>query len=313
LTEPNLAELWSDCKDEIDEAETPTEMKEACEPVLMGIAELLARDEDMLAKSWADQLKAKTGFNKSEIMKTAKSLVSEVEVEVDEADGAPFDAVLENNLNRVVIYRSTDAHTDTGYHWYLGDDTKFVTQNGEHWSFQPMREAYHGATGDLPGKPVRTENEEWRQFIADLMKEAGEVRESVGPRTEATEKLGNYISQRDGYPELHRAINKSAIWTPGAEFDTDGAQLSTPDFAGVPNDAIKTICEAEAITPRALQAELDARELLHTHASPEYPGEPGLPDTVRVWKVSTDLAEPKNVEPPIGDDESEDGDTEVSE
>lgn len=297
--EGDIAELWAENKEQIDQAETPSEMKEACEPLLRAIARLIARDETMLANSWADQLKGKTGFNKSEIMDTAESLVSEVNIEVDDATNAPFDAVLEEKLSRVVIYRSTDAHTDTGYHWYLNDGIKFVTQNGEHWSFGNMREAYHGATGDLPGKPTRTDNEEWRQFVARLMDDTGEVRETVGPRTEAVEKLGNYISQRDGYPELSRAINKSAIWTPGAEFDTDGNQTDAPDYAGVPNDAIKTICEAESITPRALQAELDARELLHTHASQEYPDKPELPDTVRVWKIETELAEPKNIEPPI--------------
>ena len=303
----DLAELWQTCVDDLKDASDVSEEREAVEPVLRGIARKLAHGDEMEAEAWADQLTGKTAFTKTRILETAQALVSEVEKDStpDNINETPLDTVLEENLDRVVVYRSSDAHTDTDYHWYLGDDTRFVTSNGEHWAPNHMRDAVLDSTGDFPKQPVRSEQESWRRFVADLIQERGDVNEVAGPRTIATEKLANHISQRDGYPELEDALRTSGVWTPETEFDDGEPDMSSFAYVGVPNDAISSICDAQEITSRALQAELKARELLHASAETVRPKADDLPEYVRVWKLSPELATPRHIEPAVDEEPDE--------
>jgi len=148
---------------------------------------------------------------------------------------------------------------------------------------------------------MKTGNEEWKQFIAALLDERGRTKKSIGPRTETMEKLGENISSHTAYPELHRALDRGGVWQPE---EADG------EWVGVPSKPIKEICDHGEITTRALQVELDARDLLESHARTEHISDDDiLKENVRVWRIKDELAEPKQREPPMEDSagESEEG------
>jgi len=295
---------WQKQLDDIEDAENPNQMAKAVEPVVEAIAEEALDIEeaeinfDGTLDSWLRQLADKSGFTKTKLSEKAEELAHEKARETDEFDKPPFDMLLDDSLEVVTVYRSTDAHTDTVYQWLI-DGEVVSTSGGEQMNWNQMREIYFDETGQLPAKPMKTGNEEWKQFIAALLDERGRTKKSIGPRTETMEKLGEHISSHTAYPELHRALDRGGVWQPE---EADG------EWVGVPSKPIKEICDHGEITTRALQVELDARDQLVAHARDEHvSSEKIMRERVRVWRISTELATPKQREPPMTEEESGSG------
>lgn len=295
---------WQKQLDDIEDAENPNQMAKAVEPVIEAIAEeALDIDEaeinfDGTLDSWLSQLADKSGFTKTKLSEKAEELAHEKARETDEFDKPPFDMLLDDSLEVVTVYRSTDAHTDTVYQWLI-DGEVVSTSGGEQMNWNQMREIYFDETGELPAKPMKKANEEWKQFIAGLLDERARVKESIGPRTETAEKLAEHIASHTAYPELYRALDRGGVWQP---------KEAVGEWVGVPSKPIKEICDHGEITTRALQVELDARDQLEAHARSEYVNNDEiLRESVRVWRISDELAEPKQREPPLDSGESGEG------
>lgn len=173
-----LGELWQENVDAIRDADTPDATVDAAEPIIEGIAKKMMDDDTLAVESWSDQLAGKTGLTKTAIKDAADSMARDMESELvsdgdKTADETPLDTLLKERLEKVTIYRSSDSNTDTDYHWEIEGGIEFVTTNGEHWSFEHMRDAYLDSAGELPKPPHLRESEEWKRFVADLMQEYG--------------------------------------------------------------------------------------------------------------------------------------------
>lgn len=292
---------WQEHKEKLTEADNPEQTAEAVEPILEAIAAEALNIEDAEVEfdstldGWLKQLAEKSGFTKTKLREKARELAMDHAKDTEEFDEPPFDLLLESELEVVTVYRSTDAHTDTVYQWVIDGET-VTTSGGEQMSWNQMREIYFDETGDLPAKPMKKENEEWKRLIADLLDERGRVKKNVGPRSQTVETLGEHIATHTAYPELYRALDRGGVWQP---------EEAVGEWVGVPTKPVKEICDQGEITTRALQVELDARDQLVAHARDEHVNsEKIMRERVRVWRISTGLATPKQREPPMAEEAS---------
>lgn len=175
-----------------------------------------------------------------------------------DADRRPFDEVLENDLDEVVIVRTTDAKQSTLYRWQFNGtsvETQATSEGRTHFSWSDFRDEYFDAVGEDPGKPTpeRRGGEEWREYVVALVEDRSREVTTRGPRSDAVDGLKNFIRRSKAYGDIEDMVERDGLRLVD-ESDDGPAEL------WVPNKEIKRICdEYELGTVRELQLELDAR------------------------------------------------------
>ncbi len=205
----------------------------------------------------------------------------------------PFDDVVEDDLQRVVIQKTTDSHHKRSYRWYFSGKnyTAVVeTQTSKddkhsHYDWTNFRDDYFDARDGavLPAEPVdeRSGGEEWKQFLAEIIRERREVQEMKGSRTIAIEQLQRQIRQTKAYKGLSDALQRDGL-------GVDDWPESNIDEVWVANSTIKRLCDENEITTRALQSELSSRDLTSTQIN----GVSHNAEEATWWRLKREISEP---------------------
>jgi len=188
-----------------------------------------------------------------------------------EQSGIPFDELIEERLQEIVVIKSTDHRQGAMFRWHFSDGVQLETETTEegtrlHRAWQQFKELYFearvaGGEGERISDPTqeRRDSDQWREFINDLILDHATTVEHVGPRTEAVRQLRDHIERHAAYSDMQTVRNRAGVGIePAAETVADldgGARIR------VPTQDIKRICDQVGITTRALQVELDARGL----------------------------------------------------
>lgn len=217
-----------------------------------------------------------------------KNLIQEAVEQKKGVHEKAFDEVLRENLDEVVVVRTTDAKQDTLYRWHLKECKIETTSSGEtrtHFSWNDFRELYFDASGNNAGKPKKEyrDSDSWRDFVTALIDERGKEVETRGPRTAAAERLQDEIRNSTGYSDIDHMIERDGVyievptrdipewwgnlheveawaWECDKRRQTEVGTENLPiREVRVPNHIIKRVAEGENVGERALQVELDAR------------------------------------------------------
>lgn len=197
-------------------------------------------------------------YNKTDL----KGLLDEALEEEREAnDGRqPLDQLIEEELEEVVIVKTSDARQSTLYRWHFKGGVMFETQSTKdgrtHFSWPEFRNEYFDAAHRDPAKPVqeRRSGNDWRRFIVNIMDERAREVETRGPRTTAIDSLQNFIRRSTAYADIEHMVDFDGICIDDDPEDGDPSEI------WIPNHDIKRICDtSELDSVRALQVELDAR------------------------------------------------------
>jgi hypothetical protein len=234
--------------------------------------------------------------------KSALSELVEDEIAALESDSdgrRPFDEVLEDDLNEVVIVRTTDAKQSTIYRWQFDGGSVETTATAEtrtHFSWSDFRDEYFDVMGEDPAKPIkdRRGGEEWREFIVSLVEERGREVSTRGPRSSAVDGLKNHIRRSKAYADIQDMVERDGI-------RIDDPPEENPTELWIPNASIKRICdEFELNTVRELQLELDARGLTRDRVQGVSESTFVNNDKVTYWVVDASIADPgEYVEDPV--------------
>lgn len=256
-------------------------------------------------------------YTKSALTDLVNDQLDDLQSESD--NRRPFDQILEEDLDEVVIVRTTDAKQSTVYRWHFGSasvETEATSETRTHFSWHDFRDEYFDAMGEDPAKPVkeRRGGEEWREFIVDLVEERGREVETRGPRSAAVDGLQNFIRRSHAYADIADMVERDGI-------RIDAPPDEDPTEIWVPNSAIKRICdEYELGSVRQLQLELDARGLTRDRVNGVSESTFVNNDKVTYWVLDASIAEPGDyVEEPtdpaqqvageVAEDEADEDDT----
>lgn len=196
-------------------------------------------------------------YNKTTLVDLLEEKIEEMNT--GESGRRPFDKVLLENLQEVVIVRTTDAKQSTHYRWQFKGgtiETSSTAEGRSHFSWMSFRDDYFAAVGEDPSKPTKNRRggEEWREFIVGLVDSRGREVQTRGPRSVAVDSLQNFIRRTDAFGELKDVVDRDAVHLDGDPEEGDAEEL------WVPNHHIKRICDdVELGSTRALQIELDSR------------------------------------------------------
>lgn len=195
-------------------------------------------------------------YTKSDLADLIEDAVEEHKQQADSR--RPFDRVIDQDLNEVVIVRTTDAKQSTIYRWQFNGASVETTANSEgrtHFHWNEFRNEYFDAIGEDPAVPQkeRRGGEEWREFIVNIVEDRGREVTTRGPRSSAVDGLQNFIRRSVAYGDIEDMVERDGL-------RLDAAPDDDPDELWVPNADIKRLCdEFELGSVRELQLELDAR------------------------------------------------------
>jgi|GEM_PF-6586170 len=229
-------------------------------------------------------------YTKTALKETLAEAIERIDVE--QSDRRQFDAILNDDLQEVVIVRTTDAKQETKYRWEFTDgsvETHADSEGRAHFSWNVFRNEYFDAIGEDATKPDQDlrDGEAWREFIVEKIEAKGREVTTRGPRTAAVEQLADFISRSRAYNDLGDAVERDALY-----LDADPRE-EEPEELWVLNHDIKRICEDNELgTVRELQIELDARG--HTVDRVAGVSESTTLDgkNVTYWVLSAGFAEP---------------------
>lgn len=213
--------------------------------------EVTAMQEDYAFK----QLAEKSGMTKTAIKQTYQQAVQQVQ----QQRGSPLNNWLEKHVEEVVTLRPTDAHQGTCWEWYLDTDdgvafeTSVNNGNVAHFAHNILTTLIYETTGeivDAPEEGIR-DGDAWKRWIQNFITKNGRVEEVVGPRTQTTEALLDYVQRTPAHTEIDAAAARDDLYV-----DQQDNTLY------VPSRKVQKLCDDNGITPTALQTELDARGLL---------------------------------------------------
>jgi hypothetical protein len=201
------------------------------------------------------RLANKSGMTKTSIKNEYRQAVEQIQNQ----DETPLNQWLEQNIDEVVTLRPTDAHQGTCWEWYLDTEggVAFETsaQNGKitHFAHNTLTALIYETTGEIVDTPEEglRDGIQWKRWIQDFIAKNGRVEETVGPRTQTTEALLDYIQRSPAYTDIDAAAARDALY-----LDQQDAILY------VSSRNVQKMCEDNEITPTALQTELDSRGLL---------------------------------------------------
>jgi hypothetical protein len=222
-----------------------------------------------------------------------------------EQSGTPFDKLIEDRLEEIVVIKNTDHRQGAMFRWHFSDGVQLETETTEegtrlHRAWQQFKELYFEARvaageGERIADPTqeRRDSDQWREFVNDLILDHATTVEHVGPRTEAVRQLRDHIERHAAYTDMDTVRNRAGV---GIDADADTVDdLDANARIHVPTQDIKRICDQVGITTRALQVELDARGLTAD-------GMAGVSDATYCngerfpfWVVTAALAEPATI------------------
>lgn len=203
----------------------------------------------------------------------------------------PFDAVIDEDLDEVVIVRTTDAVQSTLYRWQFNGasvETTATSEGRTHFHWSDFRNEYFDAIGEDPAIPSkeRRGGEEWREFIVDVVEERGREVTTRGPRSNAVDGLQNFIRRSIAYGDIKDMVERD-----GLHLDADPDD--GPEELWIPNNDIKRICdEFELSSVRELQLELDARGYTVDRINGVSESTFVNNNKVTYWVVTPDIADP---------------------
>lgn len=192
-------------------------------------------------------------FTKTEVKRRLRKVVSSYSPPDAKT---PFDEVIDDRLQSVLVTRTTDSTQDTTYQWRF--DTFTIETGPEkntrpHFNWHTFRNEFHDASGDYPAPPhpMYMDMDDWQEYIVSVIDRRGIEDTTTGPRTSAVDSLKNEISHSNGYGTLAAATTRNGVY-----LDDD---LSNATELWIPNSRTNKVCEEKDVTPRALQAELTDR------------------------------------------------------
>jgi len=271
---------------------------EACEAVaeLSKNGDITRAEKNQLADVLADEL---AQYTKTDLKNEFDEYFQR------EQSGTPFDTLIEERLDEVVVVKNTDHRQGAVFRWHFSDGVQLETETSAdgtrlHRAWPEFKELYFEArlaagAGERIADPTheRRDSDQWRAFINDLILDHATTVEHVGPRTEAVRQLRDYISRQPAYVDIRETRNRGGVSVAG---DPDSVgDLDDDSHIRIPTEDIKRICDQVGITTRALQIELDARGVTAD-------GMGGVSDDTYVdgqrvsfWVVTGALAEPGSI------------------
>jgi hypothetical protein len=271
---------------------------EACEAVaeLSKTGDISRAEKNQLADVLADEL---TQYTKTDLKTEFDEYFQR------EQSGTPFDTLIEERLDEVVVVKNTDHRQGAVFRWHFDDGVQLETETSAdgarlHRAWSEFKELYFEARlaagdGERIADPTheRRDSDQWRAFINDLILDHATTVEHVGPRTEAVRQLRDYISRQPAYTDIRETRNRGGVSVGGDPDNVD--DLDGDSHIRVPTEDIKRICDQVGITTRALQIELDARGVTEDAMA-------GVSDDtyidgqrVSFWVVTAALAEPGSI------------------
>jgi hypothetical protein len=217
---------------------------------------------DGLSPSMAKQMVGVAADASNHYTKTAfKDLLGErlEQAKQEDSDRRPFDEIVRQDLEEVLIVRTTDARQSTHYRWeFVGGsvETTANAESREHFHWAQFRDEYFDATGEDAAKPNQglRDPAEWREFIVEMIDARGREVETRGPRTSTVDDLKGFISRSRAYKDLEAMVERDGLYVNNDPRDAEPTEL------WIQNHDIKRICEEnELASVRELQIELDAR------------------------------------------------------
>lgn len=228
-------------------------------------------------------------YTKSDLADLIQEATSDLD---NEADGRrPFDEILEDELNEVVIVRTTDAKQGTIYRWQFAGasvETKATSEGRTHFHWTDFRDEYFDALGEDPAKPTqeRQGGEEWREFIVGLVEDRGREVTTRGPRSSAVDGLKNFIRRSRAYGDIEHMVERDGLYL-------DEPLEEDPSELWVPNHEVKRISDDhELSTVRELQLELDARGYTRNRIAGVSESTFVNNNKVTYWVLDAGIAEP---------------------
>lgn len=245
----------------------------AVDPIAQALVDGLNRPVGFYAEMLADK---SNYFTKTDYKQQISDKVEELSTE--NVEGTRLDDYITEELNRVIVHRSTDAKQGAKFTFDF-PGFQVQTESGKdgrgHYHWGNFRNHIHEAGGPNLAKPQgeRRSGDDWRDFMANIIDERGETRHVTGKRTRAVEKLQKSIKSRAGYGTASGALDNGGTWVKIESYDTPdwwsvyGLAESEPrDLSIYQVQEIRvhesTIEEATTdpdITRSALYQEVDAR------------------------------------------------------
>lgn len=264
------------------------------------VDELAQAVVDGLSRGQAKQRCGVVSDNSEYHTKTAlKQMLAERadELETEQSDRRPFDAVLRDDLQEVVIIRTTDAKQDTRYRWEFLKGSLETTATAEgraHFHWSQFRDEYFDSVGEDAARPIKDlrDGEDWREFVVERIEDLGREVTTRGPRTAAVEDLADFVTRSRAYNDFEAFVERDALYIDQDPRDSDPSEL------WIHNHDIKRICEDNELSSvRELQIELDARG--HTVARVDGVSESTTINgkTVTYWVLDADFADPAEFVP----------------
>jgi hypothetical protein len=301
---------------------------EAIETLAEGVGKALAQGLNAPAGRFA----AVVGKESEYYTKTdAKQKIREKSEEYarQDRDKQPLCEYLQDELNKVVVHRISDAKQGAHYSWHFGNfqvQTRSGKDGREHFNWDNFRNYIHESGGVNVAKPdkERRSGDDWREFVIDLIDERGETRQITGPRTRAVNKLRNRIRGLAGYETPQQAVEWSGVWVVtetddlpmlmGWLFESDwNPTIDDVDVreVRVHETLIQNVVEEVEITRQALYQELDAKENGGSHTVPGSGG-PSMQkyvygDQELFWTLLPSIGLPESFVPAGGERSESDG------
>lgn len=292
-----IQDVWDEYQPIFSESDSPAEQAEAVDTFLRVVAEA---EEQGLSESHVDAyLKRVANTSDLYTVTSIRGRLEELRDEVRDAEEGtpPLDRFLEQGLRKVIVTRVTDHHVDTSYQWHLEgpeDPVIFTTEGNAHWNWATFREHYFDETGidlDTPRREHR-EGHTWRDFLVERIEENRIDKKVEGPRTEAVNELREFVEAGPAFGS-HKAASMRR--RPYLEHEDADEIL-------IPLGAITNICRQMDIELRALQEELDARNLTVGGSKRVREDRHEEGQRASYWRLNTTVGTPTKFEVDIDDE-----------
>jgi hypothetical protein len=261
---PRLQAAYAQYEQDVRDAENAGDAMRICLDAAEEFAAIEVDVEDettahSMAKALLNQLcDSKSGVARKNVRAHWLDTIEEMEREqaVEDGERVIFSELIKNHLESVKKKVNTDRSNNEDTEYVLGFDdaagTALTVTQTTLFEERALWKAYTSAQqGDYPERAGQ-EEEEWDNFVGDVIEDVGEeVEIEVGPRTSALRALENHVSGAVAYAERADAVEQGGVYV--------DAEPPEHDEVVVPREAIASITSTHEITDRALQAEITAR------------------------------------------------------
>lgn len=200
---------------EIDDvAERVAREQEAIGELADAVAQALADGMNQPVGAYAGPIADLSGyFTKTDV----KQLIKDRAESLRGGGGQPLERYVDDRLEGVTIYRTTDAKQGAEYRFNFGNFQVTTTSGGDgrgHYNWDHFKKLIAEAGGETPGRPAKNlrDPEEWEDFIDGVLNEIAETKYITGPRTEGLNKLKNIVINTTGYGTPEGALDYGGVW-----------------------------------------------------------------------------------------------------